>query len=154
MVPKIHPTNPTWSNPLSFTRWDPPVFNPFAKLFIRIFPGTVCNLHFSISPLTVQADQRSFQWRLLLPWWPLLPSLSTSKALKYHWRNNDLLEAKFGRMANEEACTKGFIPLSSMHLVRTNRPSHKWQNAYWECQNCRRKCSCLLSKTPHLPESK
>lgn len=65
--------------------------------------------------------------------------LSTGKALKYHWRNQ--WEAKFGRMANKEACTKGFIPLSSMHLGRTNWPSQKWQNACWECQNCWRKCS-------------
>lgn len=35
-------------------------FNPFAKLLIRIWPDTVCNLHSPDPPTTVQADQRSF----------------------------------------------------------------------------------------------
>lgn len=71
-APKIHTTNPTWYTLSQFHQMGSSSSFPFAKLLIRICPDTISNLHSPIPPPTVQADQRSYLWRLLLPWCPLL----------------------------------------------------------------------------------
>lgn len=81
---KSHMTYPLSVSPAGI---DPPGFNTFAKLPIKIPQDTFSNLVSPSMPPSALTAQRLLLWRLLLSCCPSSALLSPGKALKYLWRN-------------------------------------------------------------------